>query len=278
MGGDVFVLGTGGMLGHVVAAWLADCGWKVVRGTARFTGGPDDALVSEARASGCPWVINCVGRIKQKCADADELFRVNARLPAQLKTGLDTHQKVIHPSTDCVFSGRRGWYRVEERPDADDDYGFSKLLGEAPAEAGKFFVVRTSIVGPELGVGHGLMGWFFRQKGSVNGFTNHYWNGITTLEWAKLCHEIMSGKVIGSSMIGTSIMQAGVTERVSKFELLGLFGRFWKLDIPIVPLETPSIIDRTLKPEWVRPPLEVQLSELSSWYGQRTAGLNSSQG
>ena len=90
-------------------------------------------------------------------------------------------------------------------------------------------VIRTSIIGPELGEGHGLMGWFLRQDGEVNGYVNHLWNGITTLEWAKVCFEIISR---GDSP-RRAIAQPGIEPAVSKYELLALISRVWEKEIRI---------------------------------------------
>src|SRR5690606_24943808 len=92
--------------------------------------------------------------------------------------------KLIHISTDCVFSGNRGAYTEDDFCDANDTYGRSKALGELNND--RDLTIRTSIIGPELKTnGEGLLHWFLNQSTPVNGFTEAYWGGVTTLELAK---------------------------------------------------------------------------------------------
>jgi dTDP-4-dehydrorhamnose reductase len=265
----VFVLGHRGMLGHVVAAFLTEAGFEVVTSFQRYFGLPRDPLVETVRDSGCEWVVNALGRIKQKSADAAELFRLNAQFPVHLKARLRPGQRLLHASTDCVFSGRRGQYRVVDEPDAEDPYGFSKLLGEAVAEAPRCLVVRTSIIGPEANTSFGLMGWLLAQRGVVPGYLNHRWNGVTTLEWAKVCSEVLLGKLPS----GHGIIQVASRSALSKFELLKMIAAVWEHPVTVTPLHASDTIDRTLEADVVRPELEVQLRELKAWY----SGLRTSQ-
>jgi dTDP-4-dehydrorhamnose reductase len=144
----VFVLGHHGMLGHVVARYLREQGHEVLTSELRYTGVPRDPLVETVRASGCAWVINAIGKIHQKSPPPAELMIANAKLPIHLKSRLLREQRLLHASTDCVFSGRRGSYRVDDECDAEDLYGFSKILAEAAAEPGRCVMLRTSIIAP----------------------------------------------------------------------------------------------------------------------------------
>jgi dTDP-4-dehydrorhamnose reductase len=259
----VFVLGHRGMLGHVVARYLAERGHEVQTTETRYSGGPDDGLVAEVRKSEAAWIINCIGKIPQKTTDAAELFVGNFQLPVHIKTYLRGDQRMLHASTDCVFSGKRGGYRVEDTPDPHDVYGLSKLLGESIGELGRCQIIRTSIIGPELGNGgRGLMAWFLKQSGSVNGFTNHLWNGITTLEWAKLADEILSGKLQPKR----AIYQSGSAKAVTKHELLKLIAEVWPHQIAINPTEAKETVDRTLVPVENRGGLREQFQEMRRWY------------
>src|SRR5688572_12817414 len=192
----VFVVGHRGMLGHVVAKYLSQRGCDVTTSELRYSALPKDPLIEEIRNSGCTWVVNALGKIKQKCQDPNALFQANSLFPLHLKKRMHPNQRLIHASTDCIFSGRAGNYSVDAEPDPEDDYGLSKLLGECVAEAGRAYVLRASIIGLEQEGHAGLMAWFLRQEGPVNGFTNHFWNGITTLEWSKVCLEVMHGQQI----------------------------------------------------------------------------------
>jgi dTDP-4-dehydrorhamnose reductase len=258
----VFVLGHKGMLGHVVTAFLREKGLDVLTSGARYTALPNDPLISEARASSADWVINAIGKIKQKTTEPSELIAANALLPIQLKTYLHPHQRIIHASTDCVFSGTRGNYAVTDERDATDVYGFSKAMGEVAAEPGRCQILRVSIIGPELKSGAGLMGWFLSQTSGIKGYTNHYWNGITTLEWAKLAVGIMQGSLV----LDSPIVQIVSAAPVSKYELLKQISQVWRHDIAIDPMEAPENIDRTLAPGLVRSPILSQLQEQYDWY------------
>jgi dTDP-4-dehydrorhamnose reductase len=258
----VFVLGHQGMLGHVVARFLEQQGCEVVTSSLRYGGAARDALVEEVRHSGCIWLVNALGRIKQKTEDPNELYLANSLFPLHLGTRMRSEQRLIHASSDCVFSGRRGQYSVADERDADDVYGLSKALGEAAAQPGRCWVIRTSIIGPELGTGWGLMGWFLRQSGEVNGYTNHLWNGITTLEWAQVAWELMNGQLSPEG----PLIQVGTWPPMTKCEVLRLIGKAWGLAVEVRPVEAKDAVDRTLLPTLKRPELEHQLSRLRAWY------------
>jgi len=257
----VFVLGHRGMLGHLVARFLEEQGCEVVTSALRYAGLPHDPLLRAVRDSGCRWVINAIGLIKQKSVNEAQLFLLNSLLPIHVLQELGSGQRFIHASTDCVFSGARGWYAADEPRDADDVYGLSKALGEQIATDPRAVVLRVSIIGPDLGDGAGLLGWFFRQRGTIRGYTNHFWNGITTLEWAKAAWEIMQGTAPGTQ----GLVQLGVSDRISKHDLLLLCREVWAKDLIIESAAPAKAVDRTLQPEWVRPPLRQQLAELKAW-------------
>lgn len=259
---SVFILGHRGMLGRVVARYLSEQGCEVMSSEGRYQALPRDPLIEAVRDSGCEWIVNAAGRIKQKCGSPVELMLANSMLPLHLKSRMRETQRLIHASTDCVFSGKRGQYHPDDKPDAEDAYGLSKILAEAIADDPRCTVVRASIIGPETGEGRGLMGWFLRQDGEVTGYVNHLWNGITTLEWAKVCFEIISG----SDRHSRAIVQPGVEPAVSKYELLALISRVWEKEISIKPVNAPEAIDRTLVPTLLRPALSEQLAEMKRWW------------
>lgn len=257
----VFVLGHRGMLGHLTARYFEQQGCEVVTSPLRYTGLQQDPLLRAVGDSGCDWVINAIGLIKQKSISPAQLFQLNTLLPIHLAQELGPKQRLIHASTDCVFSGRRGWYAANDPKDAVDVYGFSKALGEQVALDPRVVVMRVSIIGPDLGAGAGLLGWFLQQHGPIRGYTNHYWNGITTLEWAKAAGEI----ICGTAPCTSGLIQLGVSGRHSKHQMLGLFKEIWNREINIEPTAPAEAVDRTLHPEWVRKPLRDQLFELKAW-------------
>jgi dTDP-4-dehydrorhamnose reductase len=255
----VFVLGHRGMLGHVVARYLAQRGHEVSSSDLRYTGAPRDPLVEAVRGSGCAWIVNALGAIHQKAPSPAQLYLANARFPVHLAARMAPGQRLLHASTDCVFSGRRGGYRVGDERDAEDPYGFSKLLGEAAAEAPRCIALRTSVIGP--GSPHGLMGWFLDQREPVQGFRNHRWNGMTSLEWAKLCAELLEGR----TQPQRAIVHAGSVQALSKYELLKLIAASWPGCAEVRPVDAPQRVDRTLELDLLRAPLAEQLRELRAW-------------
>ena len=262
---SVFVAGHRGMLGHVVARHLTEAGFEVRTADARYGGTGNEPLVAAARASDARYVVNCIGRIWQKSMDPADLFRANTLLPVHLAQRLRRDQHLFHASTDCVFAGTTGGYKVSDEPDADDEYGVSKQLGEGVAHWPNVSVLRVSIVGPDLGGGHGLLGWFLKQPEDrpVNGFVNHFWNGITTLEWARILVERIERLERGEPH--TPLTQPG-TERVDKYALLCAFREAFRTRHEIRPVNAATAVDRTLVPTEMRVPIAEQLAMLGEWY------------
>ena len=257
----VFVLGHRGMLGHVVARYLAEQGMEVITTDERYSGLPGDPLIAAVRTSNADWIINAIGKLDSKTTSPSEMLLVNAQLPVHLKSYLGKNQRMIHASTDGVFSGRTGNYAVDAERDATDIYGFSKILGEVVAEPNRSYVVRTSIVGPNDSKETGLMSWLLRQKTAVHGFTNHFWNGITTLEWSKLCAEIINNP----AHFPPPVLQPTCGKTVTKYDLLQLVAVTCRRQIPVTPVEHAVEVNRTLVPTHPRAPIREQLEELAGW-------------
>lgn len=182
------------------------------------------------------YIVNCVGvLIKGAKEHPDNAILINAYFPHLLKKLSDRFgSKVIHISTDCVFSGKKGNYTEEDFRDADDVYGRSKALGELINE--RDLTIRTSIIGPELKEdGEGLFHWFMHQSGQINGFKNVIWGGVTTLELAKAIDHSMDSQLTGLVQLSNGI-------GISKYDLLNLFKSIWKKsDVEIVPFESITI-------------------------------------
>ncbi|MFO7712892.1 dTDP-4-dehydrorhamnose reductase family protein, partial [Desulfosarcina sp.] len=207
----ILVLGAGGMLGHTMFRRLgANSAWQVY-GTLRSDGakrffpaemgarlltGVDvehhDTLVQAFVHTRPDTVINCVGLIKQLAAAQDPLktIPVNALLPHRL-AGLCqlAGARLVHVSTDCVFSGKKGNYRETDPSDASDLYGQSKLLGEVIYP--HTITLRTSMIGHELAGTHGLLGWFLAQQGRIKGYTRAVFSGLPTVELARVVRDVV---------------------------------------------------------------------------------------
>jgi dTDP-4-dehydrorhamnose reductase len=186
-------------------------------------------------------VVNCIGIVKQDAAAKDPLtsLTVNSLFPHRLsdlcKAG---GARLIHLSTDCIFSGRKGDYRETDTGDAEDLYGRTKLLGEVTGE--HCLTLRTSMIGRELAGGHGLLEWFLSQEGkSVRGFKRAIFSGFTTGALSGIIADIIHNH---PELNGIRHVAA---EPINKFDLLSLIRDTYRLNVEIESDET-FICDRSL--------------------------------
>lgn len=247
------------MLGHVVARYFAEKGDEVYTLKSRFVGGDPDPLVEDIRRLDCEVVINALGAIPQKNKTPAELSSANSDFPIAVKRTLRSGQRLLHASTDCVFRGASGNYSVHSVADAEDPYGLSKRLGESIAQQGCSAVLRSSIIGPDPSGPYGLFEWFMAQRTPVRGFTNHFWNGVTTLQWAKTAWALT--RTSGWPALG----HLASPERLSKFELLTEIARCYRLATNVLP-HVMEPVDRTLVPTFPVPSIRDQLVEMKMWY------------
>lgn len=185
-------------------------------------------------------VINCVGLVKQLTQAEDPLasLPINAMLPHRLvRLCALAHSRLVHISTDCVFSGAKGMYVEGDTADARDLYGVSKYLGEV--DAPNAITLRTSIIGHELGAAHGLVGWFLGQQGKVRGFTRAIFSGLPTVELARVIRDVVMPQ---PELRGVYHVSAAP---ISKFDLLTLVARKYEKVIEIEPDDS-LVIDRSL--------------------------------
>jgi len=255
----ILVLGAGGMLGHKLLGYLQTDheAWGTVRrsassyerygvfDTSRLVSGVDAAsldTVIGAMAKVRPeCVVNCIGIIKQleQATNPLDCIGINSYFPHRLAMLCRASgAKLVHISTDCVFSGRKGMYTEGDISDAEDLYGRSKFLGEVTGEC--CLTIRTSIIGRELNSRNGLVEWFLGSAGrQVNGFTQALYTGFTTQE---MCRIIESVIVHGQSMSGLYNVSSNP---ISKYDLLCLLKDAHGLDVEIRPVDEPRI-DRSL--------------------------------
>lgn len=261
----LLILGAQGMLGQMALRYFSGkAGFTVAVLNTRYEVSTNKEFVEQVNGHLADVVLNCIGLIKQHRPAAKDLYDINARLPGHLAACLRPETVLVHPSTDCIFSGlQAGMYGAIHAPDAEDDYGISKSMGElAVALRPRTLLVRTSIIGPdERQNGLGLMAWFMRQtRGTrVNGYTNHYWNGITTLEWCKIVDSLLEEARYYEH---AHVVQPGLIQPVSKYELLASTNRIFDCGIEVHPHEDAHRINRSLSPNLVAPPIEQQLQEL----------------
>ncbi len=255
----VLVLGASGMLGHTMlrlfAATDACDAWGSLRSRAserllpaqlreHIVSGVDaensDALHQLFARVRPDVVINCIGVVKQLSQAEDPLtaIPINSLLPHRLAQLCQVAgARLIHISTDCVFSGAKGMYREDDFADAHDLYGRSKYLGEV--DYPNAVTLRTSIIGPELGSAHGLLGWFLAQSGRVKGFSRAIFSGLPTVELARVTRDFVIPR---PRMCGVYHVSSAP---IDKCELLRLFARVYGVSTEIEPDER-LVIDRSL--------------------------------
>lgn len=260
----VLVLGASGMLGTAMLRTFAQSeGYSAIAavrsvsprlaeiaGPATFISGLDaessDSLArvfSEARPD---VVINAVGLIKQLAGGnaVTSAVPINTLLPHRLQTFAEiAGARLVHISTDCVFSGAKGGYTETDRADATDVYGLSKYLGEVAAP--NAVTLRTSIIGHELASTNGLVEWFLAQKQGVKGFTKAIFSGLPTIELARVVRDFV---LPDPGLTGLYHVSA---DPIAKYDLLGLVGSAYGHDIAIAPDDS-LVIDRSLNSDRFR--------------------------
>jgi dTDP-4-dehydrorhamnose reductase len=245
----VLVLGATGMAGHTISIYLKEAGHDVTtfsRSEFKYCNNiigditNFDFLKKVIEEGNYDAVINAIGILNEGAEQNKSLaVLLNSYLPhclSEFTRNMKT--RVIHMSTDCVFSGRVGGYTETSFRDGETFYDRSKALGEL--ENDKDLTFRNSIIGPDLNKkGIGLFNWFMKQDGQINGFTKAMWTGVTTLTLAKAMEKALEGNLIG-------IYNLVNNESISKFELLRLFNKNMKDDsITIIPSDT-IIVDKSL--------------------------------
>ncbi|MBS9461261.1 SDR family oxidoreductase [Flagellimonas sp. 389] len=207
------------------------------------------------------YVINCVGILISKSnSDISNAIYVNSYLPHFLaKTCSQINSKLIHISTDCVFSGLEGQYKENDEKDGKDNYAKTKALGEV--DYGNHLTIRTSIIGPELKEkGEGLLQWFLSQNGTIQGYKKSIWSGVTTLELARFIEATLLDNLTG-------IYHVTNNTSISKYELLRLFEKFFdkKISINAIPGKAidKSFIDTKQKISYKIPSYEVMVGEMA---------------
>ena len=255
----ILVLGVTGMLGNTLFRYLSRSPEFEVYGTARnaraaghfaenlraqiLTGvniENQDTLIKTYATARPDVVINCVGLIKQlaECNDPLVTIPVNTLLPHRLAALCElTGSRLIHVSTDCVFSGDKGNYTEADFPDADDLYGRSKLMGEV--DTPHAITLRTSLIGHELSGNHSLVNWFLSRQGSVKGYTNAIFSGLPTVEISRI---VMDYVLPHPELHGLYHVAAAA---INKYDLLRLIAAAYNKPIEVIP-DDQLKIDRSL--------------------------------
>lgn len=230
---NLLVFGASGMAGHIVAEYFSQKDdFNVIRclrsrlfhGSYYFNALDFEEVERIINESHPDVIVNCVGILVHSAENNVEMaIHINSLFPHFLSRMAKKYGfKLIHISTDCVFSGKSGDYAEDDFRDGDTIYARTKALGELIN--GIDLTIRTSIVGPELRCdGTGLLHWFLMQKGKIFGYSNVFWSGVTTLELAKYIHYCITHNITG-------LKHLTVEPKISKYELLKMFKREWKHD------------------------------------------------
>ena len=253
----VLVLGANGLLGNAVFRFFSGSAGFDVRGAVRspppgsmdkwrdklivgFDANHPDHLARLLEETRPAVVINCVGLIKQFAESSDPLaaIPINSILPHRLTTLCAlAGARLVHFSTDCVFSGKSGMYTEADPADAPDLYGRSKHLGETNEP--HTITLRTSIIGHETRRAVSLIGWFLAQEGQVKGFRRAIFSGLPTVEIARVLRDHVIPNPGLHGLYHLSV------EPISKFDLLSLVAEIYGKQINIIP-DDALVIDRSL--------------------------------
>jgi len=222
----ILILGSDGMAGHMITAYLEERGHDISTTTRENTNERNshfDVLENYRELENIldkikpEIVINCIG-VLNKFAEENKpsAVLINSFLPHYIDSLSEKYNfKLVHISTDCVFSGSKGNYAETDLADAPSFYGRTKSLGEVNHE--KNLTFRTSIVGPDINQnGIGLFQWFMKQEGEISGFNKAIWTGVTTLELAKAIEKSFSLNVTGLYHLVNN-------KKINKYDLLNLF-------------------------------------------------------
>jgi dTDP-4-dehydrorhamnose reductase len=256
----VLILGASGMLGSAVLKEFSTfegeliattrVGTRLVAGSnvrfLKFDAATDN--LDSTFSMPIDYVINCIGIIKPYINDTDPkqaetAFEINGAFPNRLQSWASRRgAKVIQIATDCVFSGSKGNYLETDEHDALDVYGKSKSLGEASGPS--MMHLRVSIIGPEVDRNSSLLEWVRNQpkNAEISGYTDHFWNGITSLHFAKIARGI-----IENDIFKLGVFHVLPRDSVSKSELVSLIAKYLgRSDIKVNPTATGANINRTL--------------------------------
>lgn len=255
----VLVFGASGMIGSAMFRVLSEKKEWEVRGTLRSNAWkhffpetlagkliPDvdvekqDALVRVFAQVQPDVVVNCVGLTKHHSEAEDPLLSIplNALLPHRLADlCAATGSRLVHVSTDCVFSGTRGGYVEDDAPDAADIYGKSKHLGEV--DDAHAITLRTSTIGHELQSAYGLLEWFLSQQGSCKGYSRAIFSGLPNVVFAQVVRDVVIPRP------GLSGLYHVGAQPIGKYDLLQLIARTYNKPINIE-RDDKFVIDRSL--------------------------------
>lgn len=268
----ILLFGATGMAGHIAYYYLSSTRRYEIQDVVFRTPLTENSIIvnvtdketvaAVVRQATPDIILNCVGVLIRGAQEhPDNAIYINAYFPHQLKALADEiGARLIHISTDCVFSGKKGMYTEDDFRDADDTYGCSKALGEIINH--KDLTLRTSIIGPELKQnGEGLFHWFMQQSDKVLGYKTAIWSGVTTLKLAQIIDYAIQHDLRG-------LIHLSNGEGINKYDLLCLFREIWKKEIVIEAVDKNGIdksIKRSDKLNLEIPSYRKMLEEMKIW-------------
>lgn len=268
------VLGCNGMAGHQISLYLQEQGHDVTGFALEKSKLLNKSIAGDAtdfptlkkiiQEGKYDTVINCIGILNQFAENNHALATLlNSYLPHFVaQAANEVGSQVIHMSTDCVFSGKRGQYTEDDQPDGVTFYDRSKALGELNDDNN--ITLRNSIVGPDINEkGIGLLNWFMHQTGEINGYTKALWTGQTTLQLAKTMEAAAKERATG-------LYNTVPDTNISKYELVKLFNKYLRNNsLTIHPIDGVNA-DKSLKRthfdfSYRIPDYETMVAEAAQW-------------
>lgn len=258
----ILLFGSSGMLGGYIYSYFKNTTIEIININYKVTNTNFDLLeqiLIDNNINDTTCVINCIGLIPQrKSPESDkEYFLVNSIFPQLLWNICKKYNaKMIQPSTDCVFSGKKGKYIETDVHDETNSYGMSKSLGE-PAGC---TIIRTSIIEKEMSNKKSFLEWVISNNNKINEFTNHFWNGITCLQYCKIIE-----KMIRENIFWEGVRHIHSPTAMSKYEMASTISQVFNLNIEIIPTESEEMSDKTLLSNFNYfeiPELDVQIRDL----------------
>lgn len=291
----VAILGSSGLLGSALASFFSQSNFEVteINRNGKATVPKNQVLAFDVlhdnpqelieRLSHVNWIINATGVIKHKIVESSEeaivsALKVNSIFPGQLELAASNRKKrIITIGTDCVFRGTNGLKTESTFRDATDIYGISKIHGELAMS--RTMILRTSFIGVENGTATELLEWVrnFPEKGTIEGFANHFWNGVTVLQIGRVIHG-----VIKNNSFDAGIQHLVPQNSISKFELINEIQKFFRTKpVPVVRKLTEMAVDRVLATDFINtnqrlwrdagypspPSIEEMIREYADWVG-----------
>jgi len=237
----ILILGHNGLLGNMVYSYFTSKNYDIVTTDLRW---PDEDFKSFVSEQKVDYIINCIGMIPQKKPSDDLYNLINYELPIWLDS---LGVKIIHPDTD---------------EPSDTPYGESKEMARQSL-SDNTKIIKSSIIGFEKEGSYSFLEWFLNSEGTVNGFTNQYWNGNTTLEWSKWSEKIMKSWDLYNHVTILSNPYC-----LSKYEILEKIKQIFNKDIEIVPVESSISKNNCMQGDFMTPNLVIQLKEMKNFYSK----------